>query len=48
MRAFLPLLTFVLIFLGSGFYFSSQDLDFAFYQIAAPVAACLATPVFYL
>lgn len=39
MRAFLPLLTFVCVFLGSGFYFSSRDVDFAFYQIAAPVAA---------
>ncbi|HIQ53837.1 MAG TPA: Na+/H+ antiporter NhaC family protein, partial [Pseudomonas pachastrellae] len=36
--ALLPLLLFLLIFLGSGIYYSLTDTDFAFYQIKAPVA----------
>ena len=34
----LPLLTFVAIFLGSGLYLQSQGVDYAFYQLPAPVA----------
>ncbi|MGI0119325.1 Na+/H+ antiporter NhaC family protein [Zooshikella sp. RANM57] len=36
--ALLPLLVFLVIFLGSGIYYSQQNIDFAFYQIKAPVA----------
>lgn len=34
----LPLLTFVALFLGSGLYLQSQGVDYAFYQLPAPVA----------
>ena len=36
--ALLPLLVFLLIFVGSGVYFSSQDVEYAFYQISPTVA----------
>ncbi|MGI3131286.1 Na+/H+ antiporter NhaC family protein [Halopseudomonas pachastrellae] len=36
--ALLPLLLFLLIFLGSGIYYSLAGTEFAFYQIKAPVA----------
>ncbi|SDR87349.1 putative methionine transporter, NhaC family [Halopseudomonas xinjiangensis] len=36
--ALLPLLLFLLIFLGSGVYYTLSGTDFAFYQIKAPVA----------
>lgn len=36
--ALLPLLLFLLIFLGSGVYHTAIGTDFAFYQIKAPVA----------
>lgn len=36
--ALLPLLLFLLIFLGSGIYHTAIGTDFAFYQIKAPVA----------
>ncbi|SHM36184.1 putative methionine transporter, NhaC family (TC 2.A.35.1.-) [Caldanaerovirga acetigignens] len=35
----LPLLIFLAIFLGSGLYFNSKGVEFAFYQIPSPVAA---------
>ncbi|WP_046003107.1 Na+/H+ antiporter NhaC family protein [Pseudoalteromonas rubra] len=34
----LPLLTFVGLFLGAGLYLQSQGVDYAFYQLPAPVA----------
>ncbi|MBQ4809900.1 sodium:proton antiporter [Pseudoalteromonas luteoviolacea] len=34
----LPLLTFVALFLGAGLYLHSQGVDYAFYQLPAPVA----------
>lgn len=34
----LPLVVFILIFLGSGIYFHMQGTPFAFYQISSPVA----------
>ena len=34
----LPLLVFVAIFLGTGLYLQSQDVEYAFYQLPAPVA----------
>lgn len=37
--ALLPLLLFLLIFLGSGLYYAMLDTEFAFYQVKAPVAA---------
>ncbi|MCG8472212.1 MAG: Na+/H+ antiporter NhaC family protein [Desulfobacterales bacterium] len=37
--ALLPLGLFLAIFVGSGLYFQSLGTDFAFYQVAAPVAA---------
>ncbi|MFD2179380.1 Na+/H+ antiporter NhaC family protein [Veronia pacifica] len=36
--ALLPLLLFLTIFIGTGFYLTSQDVDFAFYQLPAPIA----------
>lgn len=36
--ALLPLLVFITIFLGFGTYYSLQGLDYAFYQLPAPVA----------
>ena len=36
--ALLPLLLFLLIFLGSGIYYTLSGTEFAFYQIKAPVA----------
>jgi len=36
--ALLPLLLFLLIFLGSGIYYTAIGTDFAFYQVKAPVA----------
>lgn len=37
-RSLLPLLSFVLLFLGSGLYFQSQNVDYAFYQLPGHVA----------
>ena len=39
LKAFLPLLVFVILYLGGGIYFHLQGVDFAFYQIPGPVAA---------
>ena len=39
LQALLPLGLFLTIFVGSGLYFQSLGTDFAFYQVAAPVAA---------
>ena len=36
--ALLPLLLFLTLFVGSGLWYQSQDVEFAFYQIQAPVA----------
>ena len=36
--ALLPLILFLVLFVGSGLWYQSQDVDFAFYQISAPVA----------
>ena len=38
-KALLPLGLFLAIFVGSGLYFQSLGTNFAFYQVAAPVAA---------
>lgn len=38
-KAFLPLLVFVGLFLGVGIYYHLQGVQFAFYQLPAPVAA---------
>lgn len=38
-KAFLPLLVFVSLFLGVGIYYHLQGVEFAFYQLPAPVAA---------
>lgn len=37
--ALLPLLLFLLVFLGSGIYYHLSGVEFAFYQIKGPVAA---------
>ncbi|WP_445425354.1 Na+/H+ antiporter NhaC family protein [Alishewanella sp. HL-SH06] len=37
-RSLLPLLFFILLFLGSGLYFQSQNVDYAFYQLPGHVA----------
>ncbi|MGY0218686.1 Na+/H+ antiporter NhaC family protein [Endozoicomonadaceae bacterium StTr2] len=39
LSALLPLLLFLLIFVGSGLYYTLQGVEFAFYQVKAPVAA---------
>ena len=36
--ALLPLVLFLTLFVGSGLWYQSQGVDFAFYQIQAPVA----------
>lgn len=36
--ALLPLLLFLSLFLGAGFYYQYQGVDYAFYQLPAPVA----------
>ncbi|RDV29421.1 Na+/H+ antiporter NhaC family protein [Alteromonas aestuariivivens] len=36
--ALLPLAVFLLFFLGAGFYYQSQGVEYAFYQLPAPVA----------
>ncbi|MGI2258821.1 Na+/H+ antiporter NhaC family protein [Shewanella sp. GXUN23E] len=36
--ALLPLFLFLVLFIGAGLYFQSQGVDFAFYQLPAPVA----------
>lgn len=36
--ALLPLLLFLALFLGAGIYYSLQGVDYAFYQLPAPVA----------
>lgn len=36
--ALLPLFLFLSLFIGSGLYYQAQNVDFAFYQISAPVA----------
>lgn len=38
-KAFLPLVVFVSLFLGVGIYYHLQGVEFAFYQLPAPVAA---------
>lgn len=38
-KPFIPLLLFVSLFLGTGIYYQSQGIPFAFYQIPAPIVA---------
>ncbi|MBQ4863797.1 Na+/H+ antiporter NhaC family protein [Pseudoalteromonas sp. MMG013] len=44
----LPLLTFVGLFLGVGLYLQSQGVDYAFYQLPAPVAILPAIVIAFL
>ncbi|NOU49644.1 Na+/H+ antiporter NhaC family protein [Pseudoalteromonas sp. JBTF-M23] len=44
----LPLLTFVGLFLGAGLYLQSQGVDYAFYQLPAPVAILPAIVIAFL
>ena len=37
--ALIPLLVFLALFIGVGTYLSLQGVDFAFYQLPAPIAA---------
>lgn len=37
-RALLPLAVFLILFLGTGLYFQSEGVDYAFYQLPSPVA----------
>lgn len=37
--ALLPLVVFLVLFLGTGIYFNVKGVDFAFYQLPSPVAA---------
>ncbi len=36
--ALLPLIVFLLLFIGAGVYYSLQGVDYAFYQLPAPIA----------
>ncbi|QSX33089.1 Na+/H+ antiporter NhaC family protein [Shewanella avicenniae] len=36
--ALLPLLIFLVLFIGAGVYFQSEGVDYAFYQLPAPIA----------
>ena len=38
-RALLPLLVFLALFIGTGTWLTLQGVEFAFYQLPAPVAA---------
>ena len=40
--ALIPFLVFLLVFLGTGIILNAQDVDMAFYQLPAPVAAMVA------
>ena len=45
--ALLPMLLFLALFIGSGLYYQSAGVEFAFYEISAPVAilpVCDVTP----
>ncbi|WP_278405466.1 Na+/H+ antiporter NhaC family protein [Pseudoalteromonas ruthenica] len=44
----LPLLIFVALFLGTGLYLQSQGVDYAFYQLPAPVAILPAIVIAFL
>ena len=44
----LPLLSFVALFLGVGLYLQSQGVDYAFYQLPAPVAILPAIVIAFL
>ncbi|ARB47660.1 Na+/H+ antiporter NhaC family protein [Alloalcanivorax xenomutans] len=46
--ALIPLLFFLVVFLGSGLYFSAAGAEFAFYQIKAPVVAVVAIVLSFL
>lgn len=37
-KALLPFGLFLCLFIGTGVYFSTQNVDFAFYQLPAPIA----------
>ncbi|WP_435329607.1 hypothetical protein, partial [Klebsiella pneumoniae] len=37
--ALIPLIVFLALFIGVGTYLSLQGVDFAFYQLPAPIAA---------
>lgn len=46
--ALLPLGVFLALFLGSGIYFNAKGVDFAFYQLPAPVAAVVGIIVAFM
>lgn len=46
--ALIPLLFFLIVFLGSGLYFSAAGAELAFYQIKAPVVAVVAIVLSFL
>lgn len=46
--ALLPLVVFLALFLGSGIYFNAKGVDFAFYQLPAPVAAVVGIIVAFM
>lgn len=46
--ALLPLVVFLALFLGSGIYFNAKGVDFAFYQLPAPVAAVVGVIVAFM
>ena len=46
--ALLPLVVFLVLFLGSGLYFNAKGVDFAFYQLPAPVAAVVGIIVAFI
>ncbi|TYP58565.1 Na+/H+ antiporter NhaC family protein [Thermosediminibacter litoriperuensis] len=46
--ALLPLVVFLALFLGSGIYFNSKGVEFAFYQLPSPVAAIAGITVAFI
>ncbi|ADL08300.1 Na+/H+ antiporter NhaC family protein [Thermosediminibacter oceani] len=46
--ALLPLAVFLALFLGSGIYFNSKGVEFAFYQLPSPVAAVAGITVAFI
>lgn len=46
--ALIPMLVFLALFLGTGLYLNAQGVDFAFYQLPAPVAAMVGLIVAFI
>lgn len=47
-KALIPLLVFLIMFMGAGVYFTLQGKEFAFYQLPSPIAALFGIVVAFL